>query len=284
MDNSTLSLEKNSVQTMSGGSASCNPLMGSGEGEPLPCLFSNISTEKVLPSTAHLKSANALSWNVDYFCQRFSIQNLGFLTLTFADHVTKCKEAQRRLNSLITHVIKPRYGDYVGVLERQKSGRIHYHLLINVGFDIRSGFDFSAVANHDYSSASKPLRSEWAFWRNTAKKYRFGRTELMPVKSSSEAIGRYVGKYIGKHMDSRHPDDKNARLVRYSTGARVVSTRFMFLSEGSSSWRAKVAVFAELVSSRTGCAPTFEGLREALGPHWAYHNRDFISSLPALDS
>lgn len=280
MDHNTSFVLENPLGGHGTGEPSASPVRGLVDGESLPCLFSNISTEKNINSTSHRKSANALSWNVSYFCERFSIENLGFLTLTFADHVTDCKEAQKRLNSLLSHVIKPRYGDYVGVLERQRSGRIHYHLLVNVGFDVRTGFDFSAIANQDYKSASPGLRSEWSFWRKTAKSYRFGRTELMPVRSSSEAIGRYVGKYIGKHMDSRHPEDKNARLVRYSAGARVASTRFMFFTEGSAAWRAKVAVFAEIVSSRTGCPATFDGLRSALGPRWAHHNRDFIASLP----
>ena len=165
----------------------------------VPSLFSNISIENVINSTQHRKSANALSWNVKYFSERFGVQNIGFLTLTFKDHVLCVKEAQKRLNSLLSNVIKPRYTDYVGVMERQKSGRIHYHLLVNVGKDIRTNFDFEAIKKRDYTSASKDLKSEWSFWRKTSPKFRFGRTELLPVKTSSEAIGRYVGKYIGKH-------------------------------------------------------------------------------------
>jgi hypothetical protein len=279
---SYLTLHTANTPSMREGSA--RPVTGRVESGSLPCLFSNISIQQTLRSSQHRKSANALSWNVSAFCERFGIENLGFLTLTFADHVTDCKEAQKRLNSLFSNVIKPRYGDYVGVLERQRSGRIHYHLLVNLGFDVRTGFDFSQVENQNYSSANSALRAEWSFWRKTAKAYRFGRTELMPVKSSSEAIGRYVGKYIGKHIENRSPEDKNARLVRYSTGSRMASTRFMFLSDGSANWRAKVAVFAALVSSREGVPATFEGLRLALGKNWAHRHRDFIASLPVLGS
>ena len=103
----------------------------------LPCLNSNISTE--IASTQHRKAASALGWNVFALAQKHGLENLGFLTLTFKDHVLDVKEAQRRLNSLLTHIIKPRYQDYIGVLERQKSGRIHYHLLVVIGFDIPPG-------------------------------------------------------------------------------------------------------------------------------------------------
>jgi hypothetical protein len=149
-----------------------------------------------------------------------------------------------------------------------------------VGFDIRSGFDFSAVSNQDYSSASPAIRKEWSFWRMTAKKYGFGRTELMPIKSSEEAIGKYIGKYIGKHLESRLDEDKNARLVLYSHGARIASTRFQFVSDGSRAWRSKLGSFVHMVSERSGCEPTLESVAELLGPRWCYRHRDFILSMP----
>jgi hypothetical protein len=245
----------------------------------LPCLNSNISIE--IPSTQHRKSASALGWNVLALAQKYGLENLGFLTLTFKDHVLCVKEAQRRLNSLLSNIIKPRYLDYIGVLERQKSRRIHYHLLVVIGTDIRTGFDFSAVEAKDYSSANAFLRAEWAFWRKTAPAYGFGRTELMPIKSSEEAIGKYIGKYIGKHIESRQEADKGARLVRYSRGARVASTRFQYVSEGSRNWRSKLRAFAYYVSARTGCEPTMAGIREVCGPRWAYVHRDFILSMPS---
>ena len=249
----------------------------------LPCLNSNISIEgSVKLSTQHRKSAFVLKESVAHLASRYGLMNLGFLTLTFADHVLCPKEAQRRLNSLISNVIKPRYAEYVGVMERQKSGRIHYHMLVVVGEDIRTGVDFEGFAKCDYKTANSKLRAEWAFWRKTAKKYRFGRTELLPVRSSLEAISKYVGKYIAKHIDSRSEADKGARLVRYSRGARAGTTRFMFQSEGSKAWRRKVATFAAMWQVRfpDRKVNTIDDLAEILGPHWAYNWRDFILSLP----
>jgi len=65
--------------------------------------------------------------------------------------------------------------------------------------DIRSGADFQAFKRRDYRSANSALRVEWAFWRQTCPKYRFGRHKLMPFKSTAEGIARYVGKYISKY-------------------------------------------------------------------------------------
>ena len=257
---------------------------------PLPCLNSNISTETspngeistVKLSTQHRKSAFILKESVQALADTHGLENLGFLTLTFRDHVTCPREAQKRLNSLISNVIKPRYQEYVGVLERQKSGRIHYHLLVVCSSDIRTGFDFDAIARRDYSSASPELRHEWAFWRSTAPKYRFGRTELLSVKSSIEAMAKYVGKYIAKHIEARQTDNKGVRLVRYSKGARAGTTRFQFQSPGSQEWRRKLSTFAQIVQAQHPDEKVSElkDLTRVLGKRWVYYYCDFILQLP----
>lgn len=254
--------------------------------EPLPCLNSNISTETPLEgvkipvlSTQQRKSAFVLKESVSALAERFGVQRLGFLTLTFRDHITHHQEASRRLNSLITHVIKPRYLEYLGCVERQKSGRIHYHLLVVLPWDIRTGVDFKEFENRVYKSAPKTLRDEWAFWRATSPLYGFGRTELMPVKTSIEAMAKYVGKYIAKHTENRLLSDKGARLVRYSKGARVGTTRFQFHSAGSAEWRRKIAIFADLVSQSFPDQPPVKcisDLSDRLGKRWAYRWRDKI--------
>jgi len=269
----------------------------------LPCLNSNISIETPpkLPgkdgvaeggegaaaplarlSTQHKKSAFVLKESISQLADKYGIQHLGFLTLTFKQHILLPKEAQRRLNSLISNVIKDRYRDYVGVMERQKSGRIHYHLLIVLGMDIRTGFDFDQVASGNYQSAGPDLRSEWAFWRNTAPKYGFGRTELLPVKSNIEAMSKYLGKYISKHIEARQPEDKGVRLVRYSRGARAGTTRFQFKTEGSQEWRRKIATFAQIVQTMhpNESVTELKDLSRVLGKRWAYNHRDYILNLP----
>lgn len=265
-------------------------------GEPLPCLYRNNSIEsskknsqtakhgKLLEAISiqkkYRKSASALSFNVQGFAFKFGLERLGFLTLTFKDHVVDYKEASRRFNSLATNVLNERYQGWIKVMERQKSGRIHFHCLVALSNDIREGFDFKEAERGVYASASPHLRQEWAFWRSTAQKYRFGRTELLPIRSSHEAIGRYVGKYIGKHMIHRCPEDAGARLVSYSKNIRIMNTKFSWVSEGAAAWRAKVKTFVYLISEKTGCEPSFDGIRSQLGPKWAYNHREFIATLP----
>ena len=235
------------------------------------------------PPSSRRESAYILAESVEKVSRIYGIERLGFLTLTFKDHVTDAKEAQKRLGSLIRGVIKPRYHDYISVFERQKSGRIHFHLLVAMAEDIRTGVDFDAIKNRNYKSAGKYLRSEWKFWRDTAHKYRFGRTELLPVISSAEAIKYYVGKYISKSLKGSDDSgylDKRVKLVRYSKGSKAGNTRFRFISRGSSLWRQSVGLFAKLVEQRYGTVvDDLEVITHFMGKSWAYKYKGFILSI-----
>ncbi len=288
---------------------------GATAGAVLPCLFSNNSNEPhpndatgmdawaVLErrygpalqrsaekaalnlntlSPQQRKSAAALAWNVEALCERHGIERIGFLTLTFAEHITSAKEAQRRFNSLRSGVLADRYPAIIRVIERQKSGRIHYHLLVVLPVDIRTGFDFNAAKQSDYSSACPELKQEWAFWRKTAKGYGFGRVELLPIKSSRDAIARYVGKYISKHIEQRLLADRGLRLVEYSGKGRIANTRFSWMTTGAKEWRRKMRLFAVIVGESYGFlgAMPYSQMKMLLGATWAFKHREFIMGLP----
>lgn len=248
-----------------------------GARDALPCLNRNNSIEprseegqKSLQkhafnrlTSAHRKVAFALDFNVQQLSKEFGIERLGFLTLTFATPVHNAKEASRRFNSLNTNVLKRRYEKAITVLERQKSGRIHFHSLVVLAVDIRSGVDFEKLEalcgrkdkpkhwEWEGAGVSDQLFSEWAFWRETAPRYGFGRHELKPVRSNADAISHYVGKYIAKHIDQREERDKGVRLVRYSQGSARASSRFAWNSPGSDNFRRKLRWLCEGI----GCTP-----------------------------
>jgi hypothetical protein len=212
-----------------------------------------------------------LKETVQNLCTRHGIERVGLLTLTFAEHITDSKEAQRRFHSLRTNILTKRYVDFVRVVERQASGRIHYHLVVVTKEDIRTGANFDEFAKRTYKSANTALRSEWAFWRRNAAAYGFGRTELLPVRSNAEAVGRYVGKYISKHVGQREVRDRGMRLVSYSRGAKMGTTNFAWATSKSWLWRAKLAKWAR----KHGC-DSMEAVATVFGPRWAYHHREFI--------
>lgn len=240
-------------------------------GLPSPNTINCNERKKYAPnqlSSGHKKTAFALKVNVLWMIERHGMERIGFLTLTFARQIVAYKQAQKALHSLMTGVLQSRYSEYITVMERMDSKRIHYHLLVVMAEDIRTGFDFAAVKRGDYRSASDYLRREWKFWRATAPKYGFGRTELLPIKKTAEGVAKYVAKYIAKHIGQRLPEDKGARLVRYSKRAGRVGTRFSWLSSGATMLRCKLGAFCQMLNLNPDNHKIF--LKEWFGRNWAY--------------
>jgi hypothetical protein len=223
--------------------------------------------------------------------KRYGVERLGFLTLTFPDSVRDMREASRRFNSLSTNVLKKRYERGIRVWERHRSGCLHAHLVVVLPVDIRSGVDFHAFTEGDYRSASPFLRAEWKFWRSITNydgkhpdhSYAiFGRTELLPVKSTAEGIAYYVGGYIAKHVGQREEPDKGKRFVAYlgfQAGERQFKPSFAWRTPGSQEWRLKLRYFARVVG-----ATCMEDLTKMFGPRWAYSFKDqIIASEPELE-
>lgn len=293
-----------------------------GAPDALPCQnsHSSIGPETRLTSSQR-KSAFALKENVTKMAERHGIENLGFLTLTFDPKVklkrdrrgvgkkgevpdfTNRAAAQSFFNSLCTNVIKTRYLEYIIVPERHRSNRIHYHLLVACSWKVKEpadGFrfvDFAAIQQRDYSSVGPRLKQEWAFWRDVAPKYMFGRCEMLPIKTTKEAISRYLAKYVAKNIEHRRDDDKRAKLVRYSrrlernpdgspvidpdsgkkvwTGANPVKVNsFAFNSTGYYLWRQKLGRL--MLACGVQCRSKF---KEWFGSRWAYLLRPIIDSI-----
>lgn len=250
-------------------------------------------------TTAHRKSAYALQLNVQSFIDKFGLNRVGFLTLTFADDIRCPKEAQRRFNSLRTNFLKHTYRHYIRVIERTKTGRIHYHLLVATKEDIRRGLNFREIAARNYASANQAIKRHWQRLREAMPRYGFGRSELLPVKTNSKGLARYVAKYIGKHIESRISADKGVRLCQTSQDKgicwKAATSNFQFASPGSLLWRKKLARWVEDTDAylfyknlKGGFFPCthnhipiteenyLDRLKEALGSKWAFHNRKNI--------
>ena len=237
-------------------------------------------------STSHKKSASALEMNVHQFIEAFGIDYVGFLTLTFADDVQDVKEASRRFHSLRTNFLKRHFEHYICVYERMKSGRIHFHLIVNTRQNIRNGLNFRQIQAKNYSSANKALRQLWVLLRENMGKYGFGRSELLPVKTNSKGLARYVAKYIAKHIDSRLPEDKGYLW-------KMANSNFSFVSAGSRKWREQLRKWISRIDSYLKSMPlyklrTYESinqdnynhiLSDYLSPKWAFKNRETIVNL-----
>lgn len=225
----------------------------------------------------HKKQAYVLNENCKRFIEKCGLENVGFLTLTFPDNVVDPQEAYRRFCSMRKMLLSKFFGDWILVKERQQRGAWHYHILIDCRGDIRTGIDFAAIAQGDYGSASKRLKALWALLRTRLPIYGFGRSELLPIKSSSEAVARYVGKYISKHIGARKEKDKGVRLVSYSTNQVRSSVKLAWNTDGAKEWRRKLRKFA----TKTKCY-NLEALKMTFGRSWAYHLSAYIEAVDTL--
>lgn len=267
--------------------------VGVSVGSSLPCLFySNNSTES-LPKAGlkltpyHRKQAFVLQENCKRFISMFGIDYVGFLTLTFADNCTDHKEAQRRFNSLSSHFLRKTFLQYVLVKERQIRGAWHYHLLVGLPENIRTGFNFDEVfpkkGRGKYISASPYLRSLWKELRDAMKRYGFGRSELAPIKSNEGVIADYVGKYIAANAEGRHragyeEEDKGIRIVSYSQKWNRSNSNFAWNTPGGKEWRRKAKRFTvEYLHLKE-----YDDLSRLLGSRWSYWCGDYINDIDRI--
>ena len=267
---------------------SAGPVVGGGcsgterSDSPVLYLNSNISDEAPQLSPYHQKSAYALSENVGRFCSLYGLENCGFLTLTFPDNVQDHKEASRRFNNMNRRFLSTFYGEWIWDRERQKRGAWHYHIIIQCKGDIRTGFDweeyrawitdYQAGKKRRLKTGSPLLRSLWDLNNRAFPKYGFGRVELLPIRSSSEAVAKYVGKYISKQIGQRPEEDKGVRLTGHSSGFIASKPTFSWNSPGAKKWRQNLALFAQFAC----CCDDYEDFLEKAPRRWAYKFRKDI--------
>lgn len=223
-----------------------------------------------------------------------NINCTAFLTLTVGEkgadgkfqQVWDAKEASRRINNLNRRVLKDIFERAIVVTERHKSGAIHFHIVgvLRGRPDIRTGFNFDAVRNGNYSSVSDTLRGLWAHLLEVLPNYGFGRSELTPIEKTSDAIASYISKYLRKNIENRMKEDKRKKLVRYIGAWTVVkqvggdlvpngdgeiykqrANDFGWASKHAVAWRWKTRELAALVDVKNP-----DEAKIALGPRWAY--------------
>ena len=121
-------------------------------------------------------------------------------------------------------------------------------------------------------TGSPLLRSLWDLNNRAFSRYGFGRVELLPIRSSSEAVAKYVGKYISKQIGQRPEEDKGVRLTGHSAGFIASKPNFSWNSPGAKKWRQNLALFAQFAC---GCNDHDDFLQKA-PRRWAYTFKDDI--------
>jgi hypothetical protein len=249
----------------------------------------------------HRKQAHTLSGNVARLISLCPSENhVGFLTLTFKENVVDFKEASRRFDNLRKKLLNENsnFGIWIRATERQKRGAVHYHLVIETKEDIKTGFDWTLyrhalnskkpgqrrkLEREAFRTANPYLRSLWKLLRESMEKYGFGRSELLPIRSTAEAMSFYLGKYISKHIGAREKRDKGIRLICYSQGWVKNSVKLSWYNENSIKWRQNVQKFVNYYFGPISNRQTAEMvLTMNLGSRWAWHFRDTIIEISKI--
>lgn len=248
-----------------------------------------------MPSGAEAKSAFHLRLNVASFVEHWGRNHCLFFTVTDEANLHPTQFA-RRWNSFLVRNgtwIK----SFIRVLEPQKQGRPHYHLLVAVDWDTQAdSFDWEAFdgcqqerkANGHTavfrelrarykSSAAPELVALWSLLRKVLPRYGLGRAELLPLRKGKEAISEYIGKYLEGGLTIKRHSWKGCRRVEFDRRAKTVwlacSRVFGWHSIGAAAWRARVGELGSALG-----VEDMTGLRRKLGPKWAYRLRDAITT------
>jgi len=272
--------------------------------DPSLSIRNNCITEgESLPGSVQ-KVQFAVMENARHLVEMYGIDRIGFLTLTMpgGDRVKCIKEAQRRFHSLDNWLDEVFEGK-ITVWERHQDGTIHFHALVVCPVDIRTGYDWQE--GHRKASACKWLRGMWSQLKERLPDFNFGpRHHLEPVKSNARGIAAYLCKYLTKHHWQRRPEDRGARIVRYSGCAResrIVRPQFMWIARIDKNgpgryraatddyyvWNQRTAIWragCQVLGRKTGL--TMEGLKKfvttdgkMLGRRWAWKLRDIVNWL-----
>jgi hypothetical protein len=132
----------------------------------------------------------------------------------------------------MTNFVRRLWKSGLWVRERQmRTGNWHGHALVDVGFEIRREFPFEEVAKRNYRNVDGRVRDLWKRLREKAPCYGFGRTELLPIKSSSEWAIKYLTSYLGKALLSeKSMGEEKARLFGIWGCVRSAYSRFDWVS------------------------------------------------------
>ena len=234
-------------------------------------------------SKSELRTLFTLGENTAQFFREFPLNEIGFLTLSFPPDVMSPKEAGIRFHSFNSNYLRKLKYPWLRVCEPHKDKRPHYHILIHLGVDIRTGFQFDTFRKcqnefdrsrysplfkdlrQQYVSAASPhLLKLWKEIRNACKSARLGRSELLPIHKKGEAVSHYIGKYISKGSPYRVGEWKGARLVSYSTlSPKRAGSRFSWLESGANfrKWAAEVA---------DTIGVTHDNIAEHCGSRWGW--------------
>ena len=235
---------------------------------------------------------------IEWMVAKHGLERVGVLTLSFGvpgsgkgsyatwalrQQAKQWEFVQDRWHSFSTNVIAERYPDWICVFELHRDGVWHLHVVVATKEDIRTGTNVEILSNYKlpyWMRRGKHLRNEalaaeWTALRQVCCKYRFGRVELLPVRKTPKAVGRYLGGYLIKTYKNI-PAGQRRRLIRFSGGiTRAISNKFSIYSLGNSIYRTRLAIIARVVGFQD-----YGDFAEYFGARWHYRLKNVIAWVP----
>jgi len=248
-----------------------------------------------LPTGAEAKAAFHLRRNVEAFIEHWERNHCLFFTLTDEAGLHPSEFARHWNSFLVRNGAWIR--SFIRVLEPQRQGRPHYHILSAVDWNTRpDAFDWEALfaCNREFVEKGRTprfreLRAKykawavpelvalWSLMRKVLPRYHLGRAEFLPLRKTQEAVAQYLGHYLEGGLVIRRHSWKGCRRVEFdrrSKGSWTACSRvFMWNSSGAKRWRIRVDELADAIG-----AADLDDIHRILGPHWAYQIRDVIIS------
>jgi len=205
------------------------------------------------------------------------------MTLTFTQAEYSWKAAKQELQKLLK-TLQRRYGDdfrYVWVQERHQSGGIHFHVLLTLPFDCRTGSDihtllrWKEIEENAFACdrikdclpfLNDSLRDELIELRKILPRYGIGRFDILPILTDSESVIAYLKKGIRRHLSVRHVEDKGARLWGCSKNVHVCATQeFSLYTPFTTKLRKRIAAWG-----KSHHLNDIDEARHKVGPHWFF--------------
>ena len=235
---------------------------------------------------------------VEEMVAKYGLERVGLLTLSFGvpgsgkgsyetwslrQQAKQWKFVQARWHSFRTNVIAKRYEDWICVFELHRDGVWHIHVIVVTKADIRTGTNIETLSNYNlpyWKRRGKHLRNEalseeWQALRLICCRYRFGRSELLPVKKSGKALGSYLANYLVKTY-AQLPAGQRCRLVRFSRQiGEKFRDKFAIHSLGGLLYRTRVRIVAQMLRFED-----YEDFAEFFGPRWHYLLKNVIAWVP----
>jgi hypothetical protein len=230
-------------------------------GAPLPRLPS-LKTDNCI-RTSRRKQLFVAQENIRLYIEKFGKNNVAVLTITTPSECLSASDFQAKWRSFRTNVIVRMFPTGMWVRERQpRTGNWHSHAVVDLGWDVRTGFPFDEVKRGLYANVQLRLRKVWKQLREKSKSHGFGRTELLPIKHGGNGCARYLTKYLSKaFVSEKILGEEKRRLFGIWGGVRFIHSHFDWVTNRilrkKKEWLAK-----------TACLKDAEGFSALYGPRW----------------